>query len=116
MFEANATTTIRFALTLFKGPVAEHAETWLFAPAGFGFPDKRSWLQGDDRGDIAGFVTTKIEETELLMKGTNYGRSFKLKMPQKEGVYTLYYSVQCVGFSSEREAFSVEVEPEQVPF
>lgn len=116
VFEAKTTTTIGFAMTLSRGPVAEHTETWFFAPPGFEFPDMRSWLQDDDHGDISGFVTTAIKETEPLIKGTNYVRSLKIKMPQKEGAYTLYYLVKCAGFLSEREAFSVEVEPESVPF
>jgi hypothetical protein len=101
-----------FLLALMKGEVARRAEVAFFAPLGFEFPGKDTWLQSKEHKQVGGYITTSIEYGDLT-KGIKYGRTITIEAPSSPGSFTLKYNLICEGFHSDYQQFEVIVTPAQ---
>ena len=106
--------TLHYAVQFQRGESARQASVWFFAPEGFEFPKRSTWLQDDGLGEISGMLTTKDTLDDTIVRGVTYNRSIRLTSPLEEGTYELRVQVMCIGYSGEYVAFEVRVTPPEV--
>lgn len=101
--------TIEFGLHFVQGEIARKLGAYIFAPSGFEFPGKHTWVQGKHVGEVTEHVTTGFEYGDCT-SGIAPARNLIIKAPSKTGKFKLKYKIVCEGFDGDIEKFNVVVE------
>ena len=100
---------IKFSLSLIQGDIARKPIVYFFAPPGFDFPGRHTWLQDEYVTTVGGHITTELK-LEDCRRGISPLRIITLKATSDKGSFSLRYKLTCEGFDSDFEKFEVIVE------
>lgn len=100
---------VEVELLLTQGDIVKKPEIALFAPPGFDFPGRKTWLQPERKATVGGHITC-VFEYEGLGTASVIPQKFTIKAPSALGEFTLRYRLSCEGFDSGYEEFKVVVE------
>lgn len=110
--EAEEQIVVTCALELERGQVAEDISVYIYAPAGFDFPDlepSKKWLL-DDKQVFPGYLMRK-QEISRLKKGLIKYVYFTIKAPSKIGTFKIKYDVNCKGLERLPGEIGIKVIP-----
>ena len=101
--------TIKFGLDFEHGELARKLETYFFAPAGFDFPNRSTWMQRGAVTKVGRHITTSFEFGDRKIGVTPGGR-LTIKAPPNKDSFSIKYKITCEGFDSDIEEFDIIVE------
>ncbi len=108
--KADSEMTIKYGVDLLKGEYAEDTNIAFFVPKGFGFPGRKTIIQPLDHDIVPGYITAVVEVDKIMLYGTRYVFSIKIKVASKADKYKGYYRWVCKGAVGGFEEFGIVVE------
>ena len=101
---------ISYGLNLKVGNTANDLKVLFLIPPGFKFAGHSSWAQGEDRGDIAGYLTA-WDKIGKINKGVTRSSSIAIaNVDNDEGSYKAYYRIVSDEYADEeRNEFEIVV-------